>query len=383
MRCKLLFVWVPVLLVGAYFASPADARPSAVNTTFVWNYIRQPCTSVSVEESGSSPARVICSSIAGARLASVNVPTPWLPARAPQLSLVGIPTFFHLDWDPQSVGARDSAPLTISYPAGAPTDKLINIRTQLRLRPVAYPANSSELRLVTGNASIVTSDPIYLVDAQDTGSDYYRYACSPGLGEKSNALFEVGKDYGGYEDGCASIQDLLPNPTSHKPTLAHPLAGLTTERYPGWTALDMPVFLTFTPYASIYGAGTDQGSPAFRISATTQFQLEARVVFDEQQYRHEETVIDCQWSYKDDYDFIDWSRWPTPIYCRRNTVVTWPVLCRPGGSPSCDPYYGDADAWWVPYVPALEATEVRRPDGTYAATFDFVSVQSQAVLTTP
>lgn len=383
MRCKRLFVLVPVLLFGACFASPADARPSAANTTFVWDYIRQPCTSASVVDSGSSPARVVCSSIAGARLASVNVPAPWLPARAPQLSLVGIPTFFHLDWDPQSVGAEDSAPLTISYPAGAPTEKLINVRTQLRLRPVAYAADSSEDRLVTGNAAIVTSDSIYLIDAQNTGSLNYGYACTPGLEDRQNSLLEVGKDYGGYRDGCASILELLPKPASHIPSLERPLAGFTSERYPGWTNLDMPVFLAFTPFASIYGAGTDQGSPAFQISATTQFQLEARVVFDEQQYRHEETTIDCQWSYKDDYDFIDWSRWPRPIYCRRNTVVTWPVVCRPGGSPSCDPYYGDASNWWVPYVPALEATQVRRPDGTYAATYDFVSVQSQAVLTTP
>ena len=377
------------LRTGACLASsrrssprPPTPRPLAANTTFAWDYIRQPCTSAYVEDSSSSPARVICTSTAGARLgfgecshAMAACPcAPAQPCRRPDL--------LRLDWDPHTIGAHDEPRLSpVSYPAGAPTDKLINVRTQLRLRPVAYAGSSSEERLVTGNAAVVTGNSIYLMDAQDTASLNYGYACTAGLEDRQNALLEVGKDYGGYRDGCASIPS-LPKPASHIPTLEHPLAGFTTERYPGWTNIDMPVF-------SLHALCLDlrrrhrSGLSRFQISATTQFQLEARVVFDEQQYRHEEITIDCQWSYKDDYDFIDWSRWPRPIYCRRNTVVTWPVLCRPGGSPSCDPYYGAPDSWWVPYVPALEATEVRRPDGTYGATYEFVSVQAQAVLTTP
>jgi hypothetical protein len=383
MRSKPLLAAVPVLLLGAYLVAPADARPSAANTTFAWTYIHQPCTSAYVLDSGASPATVYCTSVAGGRLASVNVPAPRLTARSPQLSLVGIPTFFNLDWDPGSVGAADSLPLTISYPVGSPTDRLVNVRTQLRLRQVPYTGDSSEIRLLTGNLALLTDDSIFLLSATDTGGRMYGYACTPGLAERTNALLEVTGAQGGYEDGCASIMEGLPGPSRNKPELKSPLAGFSTARYPDWTALEMPVFFAFTPYASIYGAGTDRGSPAFQISATTQFQLEARVVFDEQQYRQETTTIDCHWSYKDDYDFIDWTRWPNPIYCRRNVVVTWPTFCTVGGSPSCERYYGNPDNWWVPYVPAFEATEIRTPEGAYGATYDFVSIQSQALLTTP
>jgi hypothetical protein len=60
--------------------------------------------------------------------------------------------------------------------------------------------------------------------------------------------------------------------------------------------------------------------------------------------------------------------------------VTWPPFCTPFDG-DCD--YGHPDDWWIPYVPALEVQAIRLPDGTYGSTYDFVSVQSQALLTAP
>jgi hypothetical protein len=331
----------------------------------------------------------VCSGITG-RTAVVNVPTPWLSDRAPELSLVSIPTFFNLQWDSTSLGAQDSAPLTISYPVGNPTDKLVNVRVQLRLRALPYPESNSESQLATANVAVESLPPpyyTYLVDPDDPNS-MDPDACFPS--DEHNALLTILGDSGGYANqggtgACANIRASL-HALSARPDFDHfvlPAAGLSgsTERYLGWpNSLPMSQFLVFTPFASIYGEGTDRGSPAFQVTATTRFQVEARVVWDEHQERRERVDIDCQWSYRNDYDFIDWTRWPDPIYCRRNVVVWWGTFCRPldGGCP-----YGNPDDWWIPYVPSLEAQAIRGPDGTYGLTYDFVSVQSQALLTSP
>lgn len=389
MKRKLVFVLVPVLLLGAVVFSTADAGPSAANITWPLSLITQPCVSISVQGSGSGPAQVVCTGVTG-RPATVNVPTPWLSDRSPELSLVSIPTFFNLEWDPQSAGAQDSAPLTLSYPIGNPTDRLINVRVQLRLRAVDARGSDSDSSLAMQNVTIESPDLLYLIDADDTGNEFYQYACvrqssvplDPSL--VSNPLLTIGPGLGGYEAGCTSIQSALDDIGVGFPfeEFTAGVGDASTFRYMDWLPLSMPRFISFTPFASIYGAGADRGSPAFQISATTRFAVEARVVWDQHRHKQEETTIDCDWSYREDYDFIDWSRWPNPIYCRREVVVTWPVFCEPFAG-SCGSYYGNPDDWWIPYVPALEVDAIRRPDGSYGITYDFVSVQSQSLLTAP
>ena len=384
MKGKHVFVLVPMLVLGAGIFSTADASPAAGNIAWPLSLITRPCVSISVQGPGSGPPRVVCLGVTG-RAATVNMPTPWLSDRAPELSLVSIPTFFNLKWDPQSVGAQDSAPLTMSYPVGNPTDKLINVRVQLRLRPEPYPASASESRPTTANISVQPSPSVFLVNP-DHPNDYYGYACDPS--NAGNALLSISAGKGGYDASrpCDFIRGLLQGVSDAYPfdEFVYPATGGSkTLRYLNWpNTLSMPVFLAFTPFASIYGAGTDQGFPAFQLSATTRFAVEARVVWDEHQERQETVTTDCQWSYKDNYDFIDWSRWPDPVYCRHNVEVSWPTFCKPFEG-TCDRYYGNPNDWWIPYVPALEVQAVRRPDGTYGTTYDFVSVQSQSILTAP
>jgi len=59
--------------------------------------------------------------------------------------------------------------------------------------------------------------------------------------------------------------------------------------------------------------------------------------------------------------------------------VEWPVYCEPM-SGNCP--YGNPDNWWRPIAEG-EVELLRRPDGTYAETYDFVSVQSQPLLVAP
>ncbi len=395
MRLKLIFALTTVLFSGAVIFSTVDAQPAAGSTTWPLSLITQPCVSIGVDGPNGGPARVVCLGVTG-RTATVNVPTPWLSDRAPELSLVIIPTFFNLEWDPGSLGALDSAPLTISNPIGDPTDRLVNVRVQLRLRPSPFPVPASETQLTTDNVRIETPASVYLVDPDDDTREYYNLACNPSSepGAEANALLTVEDRYGGYATGepndnpCQRIRGLL-----NEPSISFPSAGINgannVARYPDWTAIGTPQFLSFTPYASIYGSGTDRGSPAFQMRTTTRFIVEARVVWDEHQHKREEVTTDCQWSYWDNYDFVDWSRWPGPIYCRWNVEVTWPVFCRPfakapkEGQPDLRCPYGHPDNWWISYAPALEAEAIRRPDGTYSTSYDFVSVQSQALLTAP
>lgn len=374
-----------VLLLASVLFSGAEARPAAVNTTWPRTLIDEPCISGSfaIQRPTAGPARVVCRGKTG-QIASVNVPTPWLSDREPELSLVSIPTFFNLQWDRASLGAQDSQSLTIPYPPGNPTDKLINVRVQLRLRALDYPKSNSESRIVAANIALESQPPAsrtYIADAV-TPSDVHNIAC---LTDKDhNEILSVGDESGGYKSPpCQTIShDLSGIDVPDVAGFLTPAFGdAKTQRYPGWTnSLPVSQFLVFTPFASIYGQGTDRGSPAFQVAATTRFQVEARVVWDEHQYRKETVDTECRWSYRDDYDFIDWDRWPGPIYCRRNVTVTWPTYCKPfyGG---CD--YGHPNDWWVPYVPFTDVEALRRPDGTYGETYDFVSVQSQALLTTP
>jgi len=327
MKWRILPIGISVLLLGSAVHSVADARPSAANTTWPRSLIVKPCASVGVQGPGSGPARVVCTGVTG-RTATINVSTPWLSDRTPELSLVNIPTFFNLQWDPDSVGASDSQPLTLSYPAGSgATDRLDNVRVQLRFRAVNATGESSVERLVSENVEFEGSGQLYLIPAAPSVSmdkafeAYSNYACNAIKDPAGNALLTIVEDEGGHNSGtvtrpkagfvtCETMAGELEPPAGGFDPDEFLLEG--EPRYLGWDPLSVSRFLAFTPHASIYGAGTDRGSPAFQISATTRLQFEARVVWDEHVVRNVTETTVCSWDYKDDYDFVDWSRWPKP-----------------------------------------------------------------------
>lgn len=374
---KPFLVAVPALVLAGLVFAPADARPRAANTSLAEYYIANPCASLFMSDSGSRPSQVFCLSPTNA-IASINVPTPWLSSRAPALSLVNIPTFFQLDWDEASLGFEDSSAITVSYPSGEPTDRLVNVRFQLRLRPLEASAPGGGL--ATGNLVLEASSGVFLVDPADRGNVYFNYACTPGIpeiGSPANPLLTLAIGQGGYRD-CDAIRGLLST------SMGNPF-GDALERYPGWSPPAMSQFLAFSPYASIYGSGTDRGSPAFQIETATHAILEARPIWDAHQVWEPTGDVEtgCSWDYWRDYDFIDWERWPNPIYCKNFPVYGWVTKCEPAGGGTC-PYgpLSNPDTWWSPVAP-FEARTLRRPDGAYGTTYDFASVQSQGLLTAP
>lgn len=368
MKFKYLFGLLALLFLGLLIAAPADARPSSANITHAVELIANPCTSPDIRTSSSSPALVTCESTADGLHAFISVPVPYIVDRAPNLSLVSIPTFHRLIWDSDSLGYIDTRAQIYAYPGGDPTDRLINMRLELRMKPGGSSPAADELPIenVVLNAARLS---IYSVGSNAIPD----YVC----GQEWNTLLSVPAKQGGFvragDNECRGIQSLLEDYPPSAPELGDP------NRYVDWKPLVPSDVITFTPYASIRGTGTDRGSPAFQLSASTSFVVEARLVWDEHREKRtvEETV--CDWSYWDDYDFIDWDRWPNPVFCRREVSVEWARFCRPF---SGDCPYGNPDDWWQPVAEGT-AVMLRRPDGTYAQTYDIVSVQSQPLLTPP
>ena len=370
MKVKLFLVLIPIIVLGVLVVKPADARPSlGASITRAVELIASPCHSPSSISFGSGPVLLACTSTANGLNPLISVPVPYLVDRAPNLSLVSIPTFFRLIWDESSLAFIDTPAITYAYPAGDPTDRLTHLRVQLRLRP-DIPSPPGE-GVVIENVALTTED-LEIFRGDDSSNDKSSI-CDP----LNNSLLEIANEQGGFRkrnsNPCEDIRSLLMSISSRAPSIGD------TERYEGWRALIPSDVVTFSPYASIHGAGTDHGSPAFQLSATTSYTLEARVIWDEHRYKEEIITDDCDWSYWDDYDFIEWGNWPDPIYCKYEVRIDWPVFCEPL-SGNCT--YGHPEDWWRE-IASSETTLLRRPDGTYAETYDFVSVQSQPLLVAP
>ena len=369
MKVKYMLPILPFLLLGVMVVNPVSAQPHSAGITRVLELISSPCSSAGIRTSSNSPALVTCSSAVNDSKAFISVPVPHLVDQAPNLSLVSIPTFHRLTWDLDSLGFIDTAPQTYAYPGGDPTDRLVNLRVELRLMP--GKASPEDDDIVIEN---VVLRAIGLNIYRSDGDSIPDYVCA----KNSNPLLAIPSEQGGLINGkgdnkCQGIRDLLESYPLNVPSLGD------VERYENWIPL-LPIdAMTFSPYASIHGKGSASGSPAFQLAAITSFVMEARVYWDVHQVKKtvEDTV--CDWSFWDDYDFIDWGKWPNPVFCRKNVRVKWDYFCKPSAD---DCPYGKPGGWWQPIM-AGEVDLLRRPDGSYTKTYDFVSVQSQPLLTSP
>jgi hypothetical protein len=369
MKVKYLLLILPFLLLGVLVVKPVSAGPPSANIARAVELITRPCSSAGISTSNNYPALVSCESAANGSNAFIRVPVPHLVDQAPNLSLVSIPTFHRLTWDLESLAFIDTAKITYAYPAGGPTDRLVNLRVELRLMPgKASPENDD---IAIENVVLNAIGPtIYHMD----DGTIPEYVCA----KYRNTLLAIPSGQGGLIKGkddneCQGIKGLLAATPINIPSLGE------VERYEDWKPLLPQDAMTFSPYASINGKGTYDGSPAFQIAATTSFNMEARVIWDVHQVKQtvEETV--CDWSFWEDYDFIDWDNWPDPVFCRREVRVDWVYFCKPSAG---DCPYGKPGGWWQPILEG-SVDLLRRPDKTYAKTYDFLSVQSQPLLTSP
>jgi hypothetical protein len=368
MKAKILLLIVPLLLIAVLAVYPVSAGSLSANISGAVQLITNPCSSAGIQTSKSSPELVSCKSPVNDFKAFISVPVPYLVDQAPNLGLVSIPTFHRLTWDPNSLGYIDTAPITFAYPSGDPKDRLVNFRVELRLLPGKASPEGNDI--VIENVVLNAIGPIiyHLEDPEIPD-----YVCSQG----SNTLLAVPSGQGGLvkegDHTCEGIKNLLGSYPKNIPSLGD------DERYEGWQALEPPEFITFSPYASIKGKGTYEGSPAFQLAATTAFILEARVNWDVHQVKNIVNETVCSWSFWDDYDFIDEDNWPDPVFCRNEVRVEWETYCKPNAG-GCS--YGNPEGWWQPILEG-SVDLLRRADGSYGPTYDFLSVQSQPLLTSP
>lgn len=415
---KKLFILSCTIIIVFVGFSVADARKAQQLTDYdkslALEYINKPCMTILVEQPNNTPTEVRCDTPA-LTTAAINIPVPWMAEQAPdELSLISLPTFVAMTWDPDSFSFADSEPKRICYPAGNPTECLIDVQFQLRVTPVD---SSSEEGVTLRNVTFKSKEPQLAIFPYDGGigeSDSktttynLKNICMVGTGGGYNQVLAVLKDWGGYNEGriqfdedglalisvndaCSNIYDELdmdkvpiidlPNKGGN-PLLENTLG----ERYKNWGALAMPAnqtIVVFSEIASAGGGGSVNGAPAYQVMATTEVQLEARVIWKDHEHRFTTNYERCSWDFWDDYDVIRWENWPDPIFCKYFTRYWW-------GSINCntldekkDCYgTGTSDTWWKPRGKAI-STILMNADGEYGIAYDVVVIQAQPLLQAP
>jgi len=375
---KILILVGFVLVVLALSAtSPKSATAQPGGPLIPQLLIDNPCGSVAFYYyPGNSPPQVHCQGWPGlisGETATINVPVPRIIDKLPDLSIVGLPTYFNVYWDQYSFGYKDLPWPTqaFAYPEWDPHDSLYNVRIEVRLVPRA--AETPPDGIAMGNLAISNPSPDQYEIYEAREIESIDYMCDP----DKNSLINLGLSRGGWFS-CGYMRLSLDRPTPWV------LYGELEERYRNWGSSPWftgESFGLWTPYASISGTGSVDGNPAYQMVFHTFWDLEARAVWDKHEVKHEWTEVECSWDYWNDYDFIDWERFPDPVFCKNIPRWEWRVLCIPENG-DCPYGPGPADTWWR-NLASIESTMFLNPEGDYDFSYQFQVIQSQPLLSPP
>jgi hypothetical protein len=418
---KRLFLILFSLVALCFLFSKADAKNQEAAYRVPVGLISKPCSYTFEFRTHDAPDRVGCvgpeelNELANGNVAFISVPVPKIVKKEPELSLVGVPSFFLMTWDEASFTYADSAPVQYyEWTEDNVRNRLVNVRVQMRLSPAVVQGN--EYELIMGNVGIDVLDDQALYIDSDTSSWKYSYSsnvkksCIAAWSGEGNSLLTIPWDWGGWQDD-----------DQHKPKeLFFDMCGVFTEqlniedyvsffgdneeldflltRYHKWggeNALVTPSIIgIFSNNASTNGAGSEHGSPAYRIRFVVYAKVEARVIWDRHDRLEEkrEKVWDCSWDYYEDYEEIEWERWPEPIFCKTIYQITrdWVPLCRPSMG-TCGEFYNlkNSDSWWISVddgIYVIQADTVLAPDRNgyqYKDHYDVVVIQAQPLLIAP
>lgn len=412
------FVLMIVLCAVVVAANTAEARPPENNTSEPGEVLNSnPCISVVIVNNEDAPDQLFCvgSAKLGGLLAEINIPVPMIADKEPDLSLVGIPTYFSLTWDASSFGYTDSDSAIYEWvEKNNGRNRLVGVRVQLRIIP--YRVNE-----VFGNVEISSQNTKMFVKAEG-GMEETRFSdevCNTGWEWGLNSLLMIPEQWGGWAGKfddinpkpiidskvCEDIKDNLA-PAPFMDVLEYSTDSIWTDpfnpdtingRYPNWKSISLVgyprVFGAISESASISGEGIVNGSSAYQIDARTYVQVEARVIWDKHEiYRRYKTgSLRCDWEYYyTGYDVIDISRWPDPIYCRYVYGWDWFPDCEGVGC-GVDGSLGDPDTWWEKILFPNQRNyyvgdTVYFTDGfdyRYGDFIDLVVVQAQPLLIAP
>jgi hypothetical protein len=371
---KRFFVLLIFLCAVVIVVNTAEARPPEIRTSGPGEELNSsPCIGILTVNNEDAPDQLFCvgSAKLGGILAAINIPVPMIVDKEPNLSLVGIPTYFSLTWDASSFGYTDSDSTTYEWVENNDErNRLVGVRVQLRIIP--YRVNE-----VLGNVEISSRNSNMFVKAEG-GIEETRFSdevCNPGWEPGLNSLLMIPEQWGGWAGKsdasnpkpivdskvCEDIKDnLAPDsfmdvPEYSKDSIRTDLFNpdTITGRYPNWkfsSLVGYPrVFGAISESASISGEGIVNGSPAYEIAVRTYVQVEARVIWDKHEiYRRYKTGrLRCDWEYYyTGHDVVDISRWPDPIYCRYVYDWDWFPVCEGLGC-GADGSMGDPDTWWA------------------------------------
>ncbi len=415
---KRLFLILIFLVALCFLFSKADAKNQEAAYSVPVMLISEPCSYTFEFRTHDAPDQVGCvgpeelHELANGNVAFISVPVPKVVKKEPELSLVGVPSFFLVTWDADSFTYADSAPVQYyEWTESGVRNRLVNVRVQMRLSPAAVQGDDYELDM--GSVGIETGDQYQLIiDSENAkvrsrSSSKFEEACIAGFGRSQNSLLLLPEEWGGWQkkvgdeliqdiDVCNKFkQDLIgENEDTGESIVPH----LSNDRYLHWIVGNVmgnsSIIGVLSESASVSGSGFAHGSPAFRIQFFTQASVEARVIWD----RHDELRVtkeemkDCSWDYYEDYEEIEWERWPDPIFCKTIYKITkdWNPLCKPSMR-TCGEKYDleNSDFWWKPVADGqyiILANTVLVPDGDgyrYNDQYDFVVIQAQPLLVVP
>jgi hypothetical protein len=366
-----------LLLIALGRGIEATAAPNLDRFDVPRSMVNTPCVSHSVEQ-GGNPPRFNClglTELISGNAAQINLPTPRIFDKKPDLSIVAVPSFMNLGWSEDSFGHQDATRPSFYFTGGGVEQRLTSIRYELRIRQ--YEPSKTPSGLVIGNVQVLnpSRETLGLVQIDDLGNVLGSIPAAENVcGDETVTLADTSSAFGGFSS-CQSIADLLEAGTSGSPSDA--------SRYLGWEDLD-GVISFWSQYASTVGTEDVDGSPAFKLDFVSWHTVEARAVWEAHQYKEEfeETVIECRWEYYDDYGFIDWTR--TPPFCKEFTIIDyrWVDVCRPLAGGICPYAPANVSDWWRT-VGTFGTSNVVTPEGAYEGDFSFVVIQTRPLLDRP
>ncbi len=420
---RLLWLVLCVLLAGLSGIHPAPAAaeqllpgsPAGADISLPISYITHPCLAYQVTPPEQGPMVASCLSPINTA-ASIQLPLPQLVDQRPERNLVTIPTYFSYGWDEGSLHFEDGAGRDIAWPVHAPTDQLVQVRLQLRLRLHDF----STLTGIDHPVQVIVRTPsprwvrLFLVGGSGpwelVGPDA-DLACNPGIvgapgaDPQVNTLLMVPEEWGGFNaDIHPQKQEETDENLGGSPGFTLEPAGDPCKTYllarlgrgeillpfgePADPAAPASRYLDLTGATAVLHPGTFVVWTPFAeevsVSVHTLAVLEARLIWSDHQVKVIRRDWDCRWEYRERYDRLDWGRWPEPIYCREVLREVWVSQCQPEAAVCEGELYGrgESETWWQP-VAILSGEGLRLATGVHAPQLAVPVSEAEAFLTAP
>ena len=131
--------WLTALLIGGsalglYLAVDnidiASASPHFDYSDVHW-LINTPCLGWQLIESEDAPSQVVCNGVFPGDQAAIDIPTPYINFRLPELAFVDVPFVIQVGWMRGAFGWSDSNPRTIKWSG----NRIEGYRIELGLSP--------------------------------------------------------------------------------------------------------------------------------------------------------------------------------------------------------------------------------------------------------